>query len=564
MASTALALASGVPVGWLFEAPNPTRKSFLKVVGLTRGETQGSSLALFYRCFAVFLLIYALGWYAFEEDENRNNNGSDEAMQYGMISSFSWWLRLCLRNFLLFLKLKTGNLGNVVFFLVVHIMRLHGISLIWGVASEALEYEERAEKNTTNQQEGKRGRVRLKRLSFIGFGGTLGGIIGSIITSFATHILHLSGLLLMTVLFLELSANLSHELGNMMHGYWLKEQLQNTALVASNNTPSTSPSSSPDVSSTDISIKRNESFSSMKRVASGNSLSSSHNLQQQSLSSLADQTKTSSQSSAVLTPNDNPSRPQHQEVNEADDNDTFKVRLLRGITTILRSRLLMSIFTYNALYASTTVLLSFQRAELIANRSYHDRNNSFAHSPHTTTESHTAFLAKINTTSSFAVFVLQISGVGASIAHRTGMRGTLTLMPLMRLFGVLCLLWYHFYFNKQPNLILFLIMDEMCKVVNFAIAKPVRESLWRGLSVEARYEAKPIVDTLANRWGGGSAAFMVQFVGWIGLVKDDEKELFGFPFLLLMCLAMTLWWMGVSTHLGWVRWKIDLELKKNK
>mgnify|MGYP001987240000 CR=1 FL=1 len=43
-------------------------------------------------------------------------------------------------------KSRFGKLFYVAFFLVVHLMKLHSLSLIWGVTSEAMEYEEQAEK----------------------------------------------------------------------------------------------------------------------------------------------------------------------------------------------------------------------------------------------------------------------------------------------------------------------------------------------------------------------------------------------------------------------------------
>jgi len=125
--------------------------------------------------------------------------------------------------------------------------------------------------------------------------------------------------------------------------------------------------------------------------------------------------------------------------------------------------------------------------------------------------------------------------------------------------------------GKPPDLILFLVIDEFTKIINFAIAKPVRENLWRGLSAEARYEAKPIVDTLANRWGGGSAAFLVSFINRItdltglGVVKENgERSIFGFPPVLLLCMIISAWWTAVSADVGNIRRKIDLELKKQQ
>lgn len=317
--------------------------------------------------------------------------------------------------------------------------------------------------------------------------------------------------------------------------------------------------STQDLAGLDASMKRSTSLGSMKRVASGNSLmkrvasgnSISQSHSHKSLASL-DGHSGDNQSPSNLIGTTIGQAP------EMDDN-TFTQRLLRGITTILRSRLLMAIFTYNALFASTTVLLSFQRAELVANR------NPNA----TTVAADTAFLAKINMASSIAVFTMQASGVGAIIAQSLGPQGSLALMPIIRLMGVTSLAWWHRTSHGQPpNLILFLILDECTRVINLAVAKPVRENLWRGLSNEARYEAKPIVDTLANRWGAGSASFCVsvvhRIIKWINADATAGGEIVGLPPIIFLCLLVAAWWAMVSLDLGHIRRRIDVELKKRQ
>lgn len=401
----------------------------------------------------------------------------------------------------------------------------------------------------------------------------------SVIASFAAHILHMSGLLIVAAILLEISANLSVELGRIMQRHW-EEQMRYQSCDSL-----ASLASSEDLAgqtAVDSSMRKSASLGSMKRVASG-SLSSGNlaNLAAQQeqqernrrttisegggiSSATGGMTRAKSVASISIASEDKakastvPSNPQ-----PLIDDNSFKQRLLRGITTILRSRLLMAIFTYNALYASTSVLLSFQRAELVANRS----------SSTASAVSNTAFLAKINTASSVAVFALQASGLGAYIATFCGQHGALALMPIIRLCGVALLGWWHLMSKgKPPDLIMFLVIDEFTKVINFAIAKPVRENLWRGLSAEARYEAKPIVDTLANRWGGGSAAFLVSFINGItdltglGVVNEHngERSILGFPPVLLLCMVLTAWWTAVSADIGNIRHKIDLELKKQQ
>lgn len=490
LASTVLAFVSSVPIGWLFEAPDPARRKILKKLGLTRGETQGTSLALFYRTFALSVLSYAVGFKSIRLFQN------------------SSWVLLA----------HVGQFLYIAFFLVVHLMKLHSLSLMWGVTMETMEYEEVARKEHGSKS-------RMKRLAFIGFGGTLGGILGSVIASSLAHVLKMSGLLVVAAILLEISAELAIEMGRIMQRHWEEQQLFRSC---------------ENLASLDASMKRVSSVGSMKRIASGNSL---HR-----------QAKSASTSSL------NKLGKEEIEEEEPVNDNTFMQRLLRGISTILRSRLLMAIFTYNALYASTTVLLSFQRAALVVSR---NANSS--------TESDTAFLANINIASSVSVFVLQFTGLGAYVAHKCGSRGTLALMPLIRLLGVMCLAWWHVTSGgKAPNLILFLLLDECCRVMNLAVAKPVRESLWRGLSNEARYEAKPIVDTLANRWGSGSAAFLVSLMdkalGWFGIVAngDGSRDLFGFPPVLFLCMIISAWWAMVSADLGQIRKRIDLELKKHQ
>jgi hypothetical protein len=128
---------------------------------------------------------------------------------------------------------------------------------------------------------------------------------------------------------LEISAELATELGRIMQKHWEEQQLFK---------------STDNLASLDSSMIRSSSVGSMKRVASGNSLNR--------IKSNPDMLTNSAASQTDARIND----------------DTFVQRLLRGVKTILKSRLLMAIFTYNALYASTTVLLSFQRAALVANR----------------------------------------------------------------------------------------------------------------------------------------------------------------------------------------------------
>jgi hypothetical protein len=242
-------------------------------MGLTRGETQGTSLALFYRFFAFVLLAYAMGilllvpllqrtntvtpptllnatvtplvmpsnidaksmmvktpkqqlmapqW--LQPFRIRSTTNSQESTLSTLVATSSatvvpsttctapspckvtpgTWSELLLgflrrgggpyqqqdSSIKLLLWQWTGKFMYIAFYLVVHLMKLHSLSLIWGVTTEAMEYEEMA-RHVTNSSNargsgGKENEVklpenhktRLQRLSLIGFGGTLGGILG--------------------------------------------------------------------------------------------------------------------------------------------------------------------------------------------------------------------------------------------------------------------------------------------------------------------------------------------------------------------------------------------------
>lgn len=180
LASSVLALLSSVPIGWLFEAPDPSRRKLWKKMGLTRGETQGTSLALFYRFFALSVLSYAFGFQVMEllRDGDLSwlplqNSMTTETTNEGSYLAVVWeWMP--------FLVSKLGKIMDIAFYLVVHLMKLHSISLVWGVTTEAMEYEDVARKGKERKlgPKPKVLRTRLERLAMIGFGGTLGGIWG--------------------------------------------------------------------------------------------------------------------------------------------------------------------------------------------------------------------------------------------------------------------------------------------------------------------------------------------------------------------------------------------------
>ena len=264
--STLLALFSSVPVGWLFEAPDPKRRKvrarkkceetlaahhtyqpsspqIFSRLGMTRGETQGSSLALFYRLFEACLVMFAV-----------------------LFALHSYFLP----------NGKQPLILHVLFYLSIHVMKLHSVSLIWGVTTEAMEYEEAAAKDRlassspstegrTENSQGSRaslgGRSRLKALGFVGFGGTVGSILGSLVCARFSKNLRFSGLLLSSAALLEVGARLAIRIGGIMRYHWTRARKVRSSDALDK------------LASKDSSLKRSDSSNSMKRIGSGNSLS---------------------------------------------------------------------------------------------------------------------------------------------------------------------------------------------------------------------------------------------------------------------------------------------------
>ena len=57
-------------------------------------------------------------------------------------------------------------------------------------------------------------------------------------------------------------------------------------------------------------------------------------------------------------------------------------------------------------------------------------------------------------------------------------------MPMVRLVCVIALFVWKIWLKRPVGLWLFIVLDESTRIINLSVAKPVRESLWRGLSNE--------------------------------------------------------------------------------
>ena len=194
----------------------------------------------------------------------------------------------------------------------------------------------------------------------MGFGGTIGGILGSVMASTLAGTLHLSGLLFVSAIFLELSAELSIELGKIMLRHWQEEQHRiqscgDLASLSSGRLMGSNPSLGGSLSEkgeeeVDSSMKRVASLGSMKRIASGNSISSLNRTRsaaslnsehavegvQRGHASINSLSEMGSKGEMGPSESQRVERDETPPQRDVVDENTFRQRLLRGIKTILK------------------------------------------------------------------------------------------------------------------------------------------------------------------------------------------------------------------------------------
>jgi len=193
---------------------------------------------------------------------------------------------------------------------------------------------------------------------------------------------------------------------------------------------------------------------------------------------------------------------------------------LSGITTTLRSPYLLGIAVFLALYSLSSTFLYFAKANIVADASS-DRITR------------TILFANIDLVTNIATLLLQLL-VAGRLMPRIGVGRTLLILPVITAVGFAALGLYPLF----PVLVTF---EALRRALNYAIARPARETLFTVVSLDEKYKAKSFIDTFVYRGGDmlGASAF--------GALTGAGVGLAGVAFTAVPIAAL---WGGIGLALG--------------
>ena len=194
--------------------------------------------------------------------------------------------------------------------------------------------------------------------------------------------------------------------------------------------------------------------------------------------------------------------------------------ILAGVLEVIKSRYLLGVCAWLLCYAMLSTTLYFQQVEIVGREipNAADRTQLFA----------SVDLA-VNTLTLLTQVLLFPRLVAA-----LGVGWMLALMPLLSVAGFLVL-------GAAPVLAVLVVFGVTRRVGEFAISKPVRETLFTVVPREEKYKAKNFIDTVIYRGGDTSA-------GWIfGALRSLGFSISSISFAMV---PVALGWTAVSLYLG--------------
>jgi len=194
--------------------------------------------------------------------------------------------------------------------------------------------------------------------------------------------------------------------------------------------------------------------------------------------------------------------------------------VLDGIKLVARSRYLLGICLYVALYSTLSTFLYFQQQQIV--------KATIASS-----EQRTALFASLDLAVNGGTFVLQLL-LFSGFLRRFGLAAGLVLVPVFSVAGFLAL-------GFVSTLAVLIVFGVARRVGEFTISKPARETLFNALSADEKYKAKNFMDTAVYRAGDMAS-------GWIftGL-QHAGMALAGISFLSAPLAAA---WAGIGIWLA--------------
>jgi ATP:ADP antiporter, AAA family len=180
----------------------------------------------------------------------------------------------------------------------------------------------------------------------------------------------------------------------------------------------------------------------------------------------------------------------------------------------------MGIACFILLYAITSTFLYFQQATIVE-AAFPDR------------AARTVFFAGIDFWVNVLTLFFQVFLPGR-LMGRLGVLVTLCALPLFSVAGFAAL-------AASPAVGVFVCVQVVRRVSNFALARPAREVLFTSLPREDRYKAKSFIETVVYR--GGDQVASVAYAGLAGLGLSMTG-------IAIVAVPISTVWLGLSVWLG--------------
>ena len=170
--------------------------------------------------------------------------------------------------------------------------------------------------------------------------------------------------------------------------------------------------------------------------------------------------------------------------------------VLAGLTGVLRSRYLLGICAYLLCYTLLSTVLYFQQIEIVG-REVADR------------ESRTRLFASVDLAVNALTLITQLL-LFPTLLRRLGTGWMLALMPLASIAGFAAL-------GLLPGLAVLVVFGVLRRAGEFAVSKPVRETLFAAVPREDRYKAKNFIDTAIYRGGDTASGWLFSGLRALGM-----------------------------------------------
>ncbi|PLX63379.1 NTP/NDP exchange transporter [Sedimenticola selenatireducens] len=215
---------------------------------------------------------------------------------------------------------------------------------------------------------------------------------------------------------------------------------------------------------------------------------------------------------------DNPTN--HDTPVTAAENQSLGGGIWAGITLVARSPYLLGICLLMLLFTTLATFLYLMQAQIV--------RDAFADSAQ-----RTAVFAAIDLTVNGLTLLLQLF-LTSRLIKWFGLAMVLAIVPLLLSAGFTLL-------GIAPVLTVLLVVQVIRRAGNYAIMRPAREMLYVVLTMEEKYKAKNLIDTVVYRTGDAVSAWI--YAGMRGL----GMNLAG---IAMIAIPLALVWAGIAFSLG--------------